>query len=93
MNLLVKVTFGVTVAELEGLPGAFAVRRQQIIRQNRRHWRMQGKVDITIFQPAATFGGHRAVALSLGLRCCQEPPQTVGMLAQLHSVDSQTAGL
>lgn len=27
INLLIKVTFGVTVAELEGLPRGFAVRR------------------------------------------------------------------
>lgn len=31
MDLLVKVTFRVTVTELEGLPGAFAVRREQIV--------------------------------------------------------------
>lgn len=48
---------------------------------------MQREADIV------TLRGHRAVTLSLGLRCCQEPPETVCMLAQLHRVDGQTAGL
>lgn len=31
--------------------------------------------------------------MTLGLGGRQEPPQTVGMLAQLHGVDGQAAGL
>lgn len=56
--LLIKVTFGVTVAELEGLPGAFAVHRKQIIRQDRRRWRMQREAEVALFHPAATLRGH-----------------------------------
>lgn len=52
---------------------------------------MQREADIAIFQPAATLGGDRAATLSLGY--CQEPPETVCVLAQLHSVNSQAAGL
>lgn len=93
LDLLIEVTFGVTVAELEGLPRGFAVHRQQVIWHDRWGGRTQGQVGISLLQPAATLRGRRALTLSLGLGRCQEATEAAGVLTQLHCVDGEAAGL
>lgn len=78
------------MAKLEGLAGAFAVNRQQIIWHRRRGWRTERQAGISLVQPAATLRGCRALTLRLG--CCQESTEAAGMLAQLHRVNGEAAG-